>query len=83
MNNLSFNKNNFVNREPAKLTKVIINDPNKLGRRTIEEIKHDMNSLNKNIKLHDNNKTTKQINQLESLKTFREWNKKWILKDLF
>ena len=74
MSDLSFNKNRFIKSKPATLSKPIINDPNKLGRRTIEEIKTDMHTLNKqkpelkkeNIDLQKNN----------PFRPFNNWGKK-------
>ena len=80
MNNLSFNKNNFTQNRPATLSKPIIDDPSKLGNRTIEEIKKDMYSINrpkieeKKPEFHDLQKNNH--NKLGPLKAFREWNKK-------
>ena len=74
MSDLSFNKNRFIKSNPAILSKPIVNDPNKLGRRTIEEIKTDMHTLNKpkpevkkqNIDLQKNN----------PFRPFNNWGKK-------
>jgi len=80
MTNLSFNKNNFIKSKPATLSKPIINDPNKLGARTIEEVKKDMHLMNRPrieekkpefMDLQKNNPA-----KLDSLKAFRNWNKK-------
>lgn len=84
MNNLSFNKNSFNKSETPVLAKPIVNDPTKLGRRTIEEIKQDMHpskiSNNQTQMKHNNQapeENTNNQNKLSSLKTFKEWNHKW------
>lgn len=79
MSDLFFNKNKFIKSEPTKLAKPIPTDPTKLGRRTVEQIKRDMHPVNRNINNNvDNNKDKymNNINKLESLKAFKEWNKK-------
>ena len=77
MSNLSFNKNSFIKSNPTTLAKPIINNPNKLGRKTVEEIKADMYSLGKPILKEEKNKIEDlQKNNLNSFKNFREWNKK-------
>lgn len=80
MSNLSFNKNSFLKSNPATLSKPIVNDPNKLGRRTVEEIKGDMHSINK-PKINQNKPKFEdlqenKLNNLNSLRSFKEWNKK-------
>ena len=75
MNNLSFNKNNFIKSEPARFSKPIINNPNKLGRRTIEEIKEDMHLLNKPKIVEKESKKT-EIIKPNNFNTFKNWNNK-------
>ena len=82
MSNLSFNKNSFIKSTPATVSKPIINNPNKLGRRTIEEIKDDMHSLGKQKPKTEVKKSqfedlqkNRQSN-LNCLRGFKEWNKK-------
>ena len=79
MNNLSFNKNNFIKSKPTTLSKPIINDPSKLGSRTIEEIKKDMHLMN-SPKVEEKQPEFKDLqknnhSKLDSLKAFRNWNK--------
>jgi len=82
MSNLSFNKNSFTKSTPATVSKPIANDPNKLGRRTIEEIKGDMHSLGKTNPKPEPKQPkfedlqTKQKNNLNFLRSFKEWNRK-------
>lgn len=81
MSNLSFNKNTFTNTKPATLSKPISNNPNKLGRRTIDEIKEDMNPLKRGSAVPKTHQDMKDIQReqsrnLDVLKAFKEWNKK-------
>ena len=73
MSDLSFNKNNFTKSEPAKFSKPIINNNNKFGIRTIEEIKEDMNKLKK--PKVDNKPKMVEIKP-NNLTVFRKWNNK-------
>lgn len=79
MSDLFFNKNRFVDNKPATLAKPLPNDPTKLGRRTVEEIRQDMHPSNMpkkvNKPINQRNTQMKQFSQLESLKSFKEWNK--------
>lgn len=81
MSDLFFNKNRFIKNEPARLAKPLVNDPSKLGRKTVEEIRKDMEKLNRpsnNSTLESENKDI-QINQnskLDSLNAFKMWNRK-------
>ena len=77
MDNLFFSKNNFVNNQPARLAKPINNDPTKLGRKTVEEIKHEMHpqpNVNKDEKeqktfdIQSNN-----YSKLNDMKAFKNW----------
>lgn len=80
MSDLFFNKNRFVDSKPATLAKPLPNDPTKLGRKTVEDIKQDMHpsnmskTVNNSIKQRD--MQMEQFRKLESLKSFKEWNKK-------
>ena len=81
MNNLSFSKNSFIKSEPATIANPVNNNPNKFGRRTLEEIKGDMHSINKS-KIQESNPKLEDVkpnrlNNLNSLRSFKEWNKKW------
>lgn len=82
MSNLSFNKNGFTNNKPATLAKPIVEDPTKLGRRTVDEIKDDMHSLAKgNVVKPKCQQDMKDIQREQSrnvgmLKAFKEWNRK-------
>lgn len=82
MSNLSFNKNSFIKSTPATVSKPIMHDSNKLGRRTIEEIKVDMHSLGKQKPKTEVKKPqfkdiqTNQKNNLNALRSFKEWNRK-------
>ena len=80
MSDLFFSKNRFVNNEPTKLAKPIEHDPSKLGRRTVDDIKFDMHTMNKPEQKKEPIKVqpirANQNNQMNSLKAFREWNKK-------
>lgn len=82
MSNLSFNKNSFTSNNQSTLSKPIANDPTKLGRRTVNEIKDDMNSLVKGkISKPTNKQDIKDIQREQSrnmgmLKAFKEWNRK-------
>ena len=82
MSNLSFNKNSFNKNTPATVSKPIINNQNKLGRRTIEEIKGDMHNIGKPKSKPVENKPKfddlqkKQKTNLSSLRSFKEWNRK-------
>lgn len=81
MIDLFFNKNKFINNEPARLAKPLVNDPTKLGRKTVEEIKKDMYELNRpsdNLTLENEikNLQANQNRKLDSLKAFKAWNRK-------
>ena len=78
MSNLSFHKNSFIKNKPAVSSKPI--NTNSFGRRTIEEIKTDMYSINKpkqdEIKPKFEDLQKSQKNNSNFLKSFREWNRK-------
>ena len=82
MSNLSFNKNSFIKSTPTTISKPIAHDPNKLGRRTIEEIKGDMYSIGKPKPKVETKQPefkdiqTNQKSKLSALKSFKEWNRK-------
>lgn len=82
MSNLSFNKNSFIKSTPATVSKPIAHDPNKIGRRTIEEIKTDMHNLGKPKPKVETKQPqfkdiqTNQKNNLNALRSFKEWNRK-------
>jgi len=82
MSNLSFNKNSFIKSTPATVSKPIAYDQNKFGRRTIEEIKEDMHNLGKPKPKNEPRQPqfkdlqTNQKNNLNSLRSFKEWNRK-------
>lgn len=77
MGNLFFNKNQFINSEPAKLVKPIPHDPTKLGRRTVEEIKNDMHPRRTLNNIQNKSVQVNKPRKLDSLKAFKEWNRKW------
>lgn len=80
MSDLSFNKNRFIKSNPATLSKPLPTNINGFGRRTIEEIKTDMHSINKpktevnKQKMEDLQKNKR--NNLNHLKPFKDWNNK-------
>ncbi len=79
MSDLFFNKNKFINNEPTRLVRPIPNDPNKLGRKTIEQVKEDMHLMNRSkIEEPKINKDIQEnkLSKLESFKKFTQWNHK-------
>lgn len=75
MSNLSFYKNSFIKNNPSTISKPINN--NTFGRRTVEEIKTDMHSINKPKQKEIQPKFEDlQKNNSNFLKSFREWNRK-------
>lgn len=86
MSDLFFSKNKFVQNSETRLAKPLANDPTKLGRKTVDQVKQDMHPMNNSFKTTDAKPTNVkdiQLNQsskLSSLHAFKEWNKKWKLK---
>lgn len=73
MSNLSFNKNGFIKKTPATLSKPLPQNVNSFGRRKVEEIKEDMYLVRKQ------NKETNNQDKLEGLKqlnSFKNWSNK-------
>lgn len=82
MSDLFFSKNKFVQNSETRLAKPLVNDPTKLGRKTVDQVKqdmHPMNTLQKSSNDNQNSVKDIQLNQstkLSSLNAFKEWNRK-------